>query len=320
MAKMTIREMNLSEQANDNFWVADPIFLTVIWIGIMFLLIICPFVATRERRSLCYRRIVERSWNIDGVRTPSIIPSVNIVVRSYPVGDPRHRFTKEEAKEETKKFILEQLEPFTKTLHASDFIKENGKDVETGSIKYSLVRDLSSEHLTNSTNDSSMHSVDEINKPSTVLATSGKEVDEEVIEKGEATSSLTERNVQDSIDTEKQGLLRLPGPGISFQNATGCSNCKKSALQGVEGRSVNAECSICLTAYSVGDKVSWSALDCHHVFHQECMAEWLMTLGQKSISAAQGHNNTVIQGGLCNYSMYCPVCRQDFIPNLSTST
>lgn len=32
----------------------------------------------------------------------------------YPIGDPRHRFTKEEAKNETIKYVLEKIDPVTK--------------------------------------------------------------------------------------------------------------------------------------------------------------------------------------------------------------
>lgn len=38
-------------------------------------------------------------------------------------------------------------------------------------------------------------------------------------------------------------------------------------------------CSICLEAYAIGDRVAWDRHDhtCLHVFHEECITEWLMT-------------------------------------------
>jgi len=40
-----------------------------------------------------------------------------------------------------------------------------------------------------------------------------------------------------------------------------------------------ASCMICLEPYLIGDKVSYSkhnALQCRHIFHQECISDWLM--------------------------------------------
>jgi Ring finger domain len=49
-------------------------------------------------------------------------------------------------------------------------------------------------------------------------------------------------------------------------------------------------CTICLEHYEDGDMICWSHnRHCNHVFHQECIVEWL---------------------GLHNE---CPVCRQDFL-------
>ena len=49
-------------------------------------------------------------------------------------------------------------------------------------------------------------------------------------------------------------------------------------------------CAICLEHYEEGDEICWSHnRHCDHVFHQECIVEWL------------GHHNE------------CPICRQDFL-------
>lgn len=55
---------------------------------------------------------------------------------------------------------------------------------------------------------------------------------------------------------------------------------------------VNGSCSICITDYAVSDRLVRSPLDeCPHVFHEECMLQWLST-GRKT----------------------CPTCREWFVP------
>lgn len=56
-------------------------------------------------------------------------------------------------------------------------------------------------------------------------------------------------------------------------------------------RTVDAQCVICLGDYQAGDKVVWSALECQHAFHDECILPWLSN-GKKR----------------------CPMCRHWFVP------
>ena len=58
----------------------------------------------------------------------------------------------------------------------------------------------------------------------------------------------------------------------------------------VDGDSDQPLCSICLCPYAPGDIVCWSSNPgCHHLFHAECMSQWLMK-----------HDD-------------CPQCRQDYL-------
>jgi Ring finger domain len=57
---------------------------------------------------------------------------------------------------------------------------------------------------------------------------------------------------------------------------------------------VNGSCSICITDYEVGDRLVRSPQDeCPHVFHEDCMLQWLST-GRKT----------------------CPTCRKWFVPGM----
>jgi hypothetical protein len=57
-------------------------------------------------------------------------------------------------------------------------------------------------------------------------------------------------------------------------------------------RKVDAECSICIMEYDVGDEVVWSTRrSCRHAFHSDCILLWL-SKGKKR----------------------CPICRHFFVP------
>ena len=65
------------------------------------------------------------------------------------------------------------------------------------------------------------------------------------------------------------------------------SGCSKS-----DRRKVSGTCIICLSPYSAGDVVAWSAnKKCPHVFHRKCVLKWLVNKA----------------------SLDCPCCRENFV-------
>lgn len=72
-------------------------------------------------------------------------------------------------------------------------------------------------------------------------------------------------------------------------------------------------CSICLMEYEPSERVSWSSnKECTHVFHEDCIIHWLVSLGTtKSKMLRFSEESTEAQ--LLNYELECPCCRQDFI-------
>ncbi len=205
----------------------------------------------------------------------------------------------------------------------NDFIRD-GYDSEIGQKGYSL-KNQSLENLTTGTENTSGHSLNENSKS---LITDPTLTDQEIILENDKVP-ISARNGPEEEETksveesqndgmEKYGIIVLPNPGVALLDTANCSNCTNSALKDVERQCISSECSICLAAFAVGDNVSWSSLDCDHIFHQECIVEWLMTLGKKKNCVAES-NNTVMQIHLCSYDMVCPVCRKDFIPNARRS-
>jgi len=372
---MTIENIATMERllTPDDLGFTNPVFFTAVWVIIMVLVLICPFVATRQRRTLCCRRIADRTWNVEGVEVPTILPTSRVFERTYPIGDPRRRYTKEDADMETEKFIKEKLAPFTKVIDENDFVKDD-YDVEMGQKDDSLPKSQQWENLAEGTENFSEHSFDEdpeslIKEPTSTYDVVDQEVvkrdekedeergnkDDEIknidsqeltpVTEGEgdlsSSSNKAEQNPTSDDEKEDEGkidkdsenksfespdreekrgkAIKLPGPGVPSQGVN-CSSCKKSARGDVERQCLSTECSICLDAFSLGEKVSWSALECEHVFHHACIVEWLTTLGKKNNRVAESsHNNTVMQVRLCNFTMVCPVCREEFIPNATNS-
>lgn len=68
-------------------------------------------VCSPRRRIICSRRIKERRWNVS-------IDDIQAIERNfrprYPIDDPRHVVTKEDAEKAKTEFLLEKLKDYTK--------------------------------------------------------------------------------------------------------------------------------------------------------------------------------------------------------------
>jgi len=84
--------------------------------------------------------------------------------------------------------------------------------------------------------------------------------------------------------------------------------CHLSIHSREESLRIVPECSICLNECKIGDTVCWSPQqNCTHVFHEDCILEWFLTLGRKS---DERRSTASFQA---DFKMCCPVCRQEFI-------
>ena len=82
--------------------------------------------------------------------------------------------------------------------------------------------------------------------------------------------------------------------------------------QTVEKRSVPIFCAICLSEYEKCDRVCWSSnTECSHVFHEDCILQWLISSGKKR-SINQSFTRHPTDEKLLENEL-CPCCRQDFI-------
>jgi hypothetical protein len=78
-------------------------------------------------------------------------------------------------------------------------------------------------------------------------------------------------------------------------------------------RKCHIYCAICLAEYELNERVSWSSnQDCTHAFHEDCVVEWLVSLGRTK-SKNKRFTDEPTESQLLNYQLECPCCRQDFI-------
>lgn len=96
-------------------------------------------------------------------------------------------------------------------------------------------------------------------------------------------------------------------------------------------RQVPNGCAICLTSMDVNDRIVFSSdPKCNHIFHEQCMMDWLVASGRKFLkqqrreernsSGAAAATTTLYRYNCQNpiekilsFPMLCPCCRQPFV-------
>eukprot|EP00984_Skeletonema_dohrnii_P014521 scaffold6114_cov79-Skeletonema_dohrnii-CCMP3373.AAC.1 len=113
--------------------------------------------------------------------------------------------------------------------------------------------------------------------------------------------------------------LSLPLPGSGCESNTDDKLDKSlpnqqqiEVVKKVENRSVPINCAICLSEYEKCDRVCWSSnTECSHVFHEDCILQWLISSGEKK--AVHQYFFTQPTDEKLLGKVLCPCCLQDFI-------
>jgi len=89
--------------------------------------------------------------------------------------------------------------------------------------------------------------------------------------------------------------------------------CENDESESSKRRSCPIHCAVCLMEYEITERVSWSSNPgCTHVFHEDCVVEWLVSLGRTK-SKMKRFSEDPTEAQLLNYELECPCCRQEFI-------
>lgn len=110
--------------------------------------------------------------------------------------------------------------------------------------------------------------------------------------------------VGESWIEERSTLVCVPFPGVPVTAE-------------VKRRYVPNGCAICLSHFVGGDRVTWSATPSDpHVFHEQCMLRYLLTVGSKAARRRQrnqeGDDPDSVKDAT-DFAMLCPCCRQSFV-------
>ncbi|KAL3897332.1 MAG: hypothetical protein SGARI_006948 [Bacillariaceae sp.] len=100
--------------------------------------------------------------------------------------------------------------------------------------------------------------------------------------------------VDDEDEEDKFVLVPQPGlPKGAFLDVSEPTQNETTKNDTDDMRQAPIECSICLCEYTVGSDIVWSSNpQCDHVFHAECIEQWLMKQREGPL---------------------CPCCRRDFV-------
>jgi len=119
-------------------------------------------------------------------------------------------------------------------------------------------------------------------------------------------NKLNQSSVHLSLDTSESDSFRL-----SFRRLSSFSNSQQSSGNNNKSK-ISGTCIICFEDFEPGDEVVWAGGDCNnnnenndhckHVFHQECIAQYLASNSHRRF---KNKNEKTIENP-------CPTCRQNF--------
>ena len=124
-------------------------------------------------------------------------------------------------------------------------------------------------------------------------------------ETGKEMTGAWKNETAEEIDVDAPiRLLKVPCPGIKVRAEVVNNDV---AIDIGDARLIFPECSVCLNEFKVGERISWSReANCDHVFHEECILRWFLTLSCKEDAKRRKRSYEI------GCKLHCPMCRQEF--------
>lgn len=125
----------------------------------------------------------------------------------------------------------------------------------------------------------------------------------------------TVRSTSSKVCLESCNLDEFVGDDVPF--AIGAvSSTRRIDLRVVkksDERLVPKSCAICLMDYDGPERICYSSNpNCVHVFHQNCIFNWMVSLGKSNTMSPLILHRCFRDEDLLRYPLRCPCCRNDF--------
>ena len=113
------------------------------------------------------------------------------------------------------------------------------------------------------------------------------------------TEGCDDADDDDDYEEDESGIVEIPLPGLEIcareREGDATAETPLATCRMGTKRCVPAFCAVCLSSYKPGNTIVWSSnRECSHVFHEECIQQWLFKLPQRD-------------------GPICPCCRRDFL-------
>jgi hypothetical protein len=292
----TLVDQDDQDESNSDFVQDDGVqarWTIVMVVGLIFFLLL-PFLTSKRRRNLWWRRIRGCRWVEDTDRNDGWYVEAHRrrQERRRQLEDEQQKFRMSRTQEDEirEHFLLEKMEIYTITLSESAIFNESDwKEKRVNKKTFA---------------------------PDELEPTKNEEVQSSNASLGD--DSLTLPN-----DVETPGLFEIVGDidVFEFRDTDGfvCIPLPGKDSTTEKVRSVPNGCNICLGSFMAEEKIAWSSnSDCSHTFHHECLIHWFLTVGRKTQSKWYRQNPNMSEKDaldkLCQFPMLCPCCRQPYYP------
>jgi hypothetical protein len=129
------------------------------------------------------------------------------------------------------------------------------------------------------------------------------------------SEEVEEENINPYTDDSNK-YISLPAAGVNVSVIL--EDNKDDAINSNQNqRDVPIGCAVCLCEFEPSVRVTWSSNpQCPHVFHEDCIMNWMLAVGRKKIRPIPGEPEdppAQTEKDVVNFPMLCPCCRQNFV-------